>query len=84
MIQLCNVCWLVLAQIPQGAAGAAGADGADAANAAAEKPQGFFDSMGFMFPALMAVMLLYFIMMAKPQQKAPVKTTELLAKLKKN
>ncbi len=51
---------------------------------AAEKTPGFFDSMGFMFPALMAVMLLYFIMMAKPQSNSKVKPSELLASLKKN
>ncbi len=81
MIQLYNVCWLLLAQIPQSAAGASGAE---VGKLAPEKPQGFFDGLGFMFPALMAVMLLYFIMMTRPQPKVPAKTTELLSTLKKN
>jgi preprotein translocase subunit YajC len=81
MIQFYNVCWFLLAQTQVTGGGATPA--ADAATEATEKP-GFFENMGFMFPALMAVMLLYFIMMSRPQPKAAAKTSELLATLKKN
>ena len=82
MIQFYNICWLFLAQtqVGEGAVGAAG----KAAAEVAEKPKGFLENMGFMFPALMAVMLLYFIMMTRPKQNAPAKPSELLSKLKKN
>lgn len=82
MIQFYNVCLLLLAQtqIP----GSAGSEAVAPAAEVADKPAGFFENMGFMFPALMAVMLLYFMMMTRPQQNAPAKTSELLSKLKKN
>jgi preprotein translocase subunit YajC len=80
MIQLYNVCWYLLAQTQVTGSGAPAAEAA----ADAEKPAGFFESMGFMFPALVAVMLLYFIMMSRPQPKSDAKTSELLANLKKN
>jgi preprotein translocase subunit YajC len=82
MIPLYNICWFLLVQT-QGV-GANVETPAGAATDAAQKTPGFFDSMGFMFPALMAVMLLYFIMMAKPQPNSKVKPSELLANLKKN
>jgi preprotein translocase subunit YajC len=47
-----------------------------------DKAPGLFDN--WMFPALMAVMLVYFIMMARPKKKAQAKTSDLLANLKKN
>ena len=76
-----NVCWYLLAQTQVAGAGNA----AEATKAVADEPPkgGFFDSMGFMFPALMAVMLLYFLMTAKPKEKAQAKASELLANLKK-
>jgi preprotein translocase subunit YajC len=82
MIQFYNMCWFFLAQtqVGEGAAGAAG----EAVAEVADKPKGFLENMGFMFPALMAVMLLYFIMMTRPKQNAPAKPSELLSKLKKN
>ena len=83
MIQLYNVCWLLLAQTQiKGASPAAAAT--ESASGTTAKPQGFLESMGFMFPALIAVMLLYFIMMTKPQPKGQAKSSELLASLKKN
>ena len=81
MIQLYNVCWCLLAQTQTAGSGA----GAVAPAAGSpDKPSGFFENMGFMFPALMAVMLLYFIMMTRPQPKNQAKASELLSKLKKN
>ena len=82
MENLYNICWYLLAQTQVAGAGNAG----DAAEAAAAEPPkgGFFDTMGFMFPALMAVMLLYFLMTARPKDKAQAKASELLANLKKN
>jgi preprotein translocase subunit YajC len=80
MINLYNTCWYFLAQAqaqpkstpPVGGAGAGVED----------KAPGLFDN--WMFPALMAVMLVYFIMMARPKNKAQAKTSDLLANLKKN
>ncbi len=68
MTQFYNVCWYLLAQTQVTGSGATPA--ADPAGAAADKPAGFFENMGFMFPALMAVMLLYFIMMTRPKPKS--------------
>jgi preprotein translocase subunit YajC len=80
MIQFYNVCLMLLAQtqIPGSAGGGA------AAAPAAEKQPGFFDNMGFMLPAMIAVMLLYFMLMAKPKAGTPAKKSEMLSKLKKN
>ncbi len=86
MVNLYNICWFLLAQTQvagSGGAGAAGEAAGEAAKEAAPKG-GFFDTMGFMFPALMAVMLLYFLMTARPKDKAQAKTSEMLANLKKN
>ncbi len=80
MIQLYNICWFMLAQTQVAGSNA----GSTPAPAAAEKPAGFLENMGFMFPALMAVMLLYFIMMTRPQPKGSAKASELLSTLKKN
>jgi preprotein translocase subunit YajC len=58
---------------------------ADAAEkAVADKPPGFWDSMGFMLPAMIAVTVLYLIMMGKPQDRGQTKAADMLAKLKKN
>ena len=80
MIPLYNICWFMLAQTQVAGTGS----GTTTAEAAAEKQPGFFESMGFMFPALMAVMLLYFIMMTRPQPKNSEKASEMLSNLKKN
>lgn len=83
MIQLYNICWYVLAQT-QGVSGAAAETAGTETGQATEKAPGFFDTMGYLFPAVMAVLLLYFIMMAKPQPNSQKKPSELLANLKKN
>jgi len=80
MIQFYNVCLMLLAQIQTPGAPGGGA----AAAPEAEKPQGFFDNMGFMLPAMIAVMLLYFMLMAKPKPGTPANKSEMLSKLKKN
>ena len=72
-------CWL-LAQTPT--APAAG-EGNQAAEEAAGQP-GFFESMGFLLPAMLAVMVLYVLMSSRPQSKGSGKTADLLANLKKN
>jgi preprotein translocase subunit YajC len=82
MENLYNICWYLLAQTQVAGSSAAGETAATTTTEAA-KP-GFLDGMGYMFPALMAVMLLYFIMTAKPQQKGQERASELLANLKKN
>lgn len=58
---------------------------ADAAEkAVADQPPGFWDSMGFMLPAMIAVTVLYLIMMGKPKDQAKTKSADMLANLKKN
>jgi len=85
MENLYNICWFLLAQTQVAGSGSGNA-AAEAAGAGAKEAGkgGFFDTMGYMFPALMAVMLLYFLMTAKPKGGAQTKTSELLANLKKN
>ena len=91
MVNLYNICWYVLAQTqvaPSQAVGEAAnkvADAAGAAGGAAAPPkQGFFESMGIMFPILMGAMLLYFLMMTRPKPNNDANASELLANLKKN
>ncbi len=82
MIQYYNVCLMLLAQtqIPGSTDG-----GTAVAQAAEKKPEpGFFDNMGFMLPAMVAVMLLYFMLMSKPKPGTPANKSEMLSKLKKN
>ena len=88
MVNLYNICWYVLAQTqvaPSKAATEAAQEVAGAAGGAAAPPkQGFFESMGIMFPILMGAMLLYFLMMTRPKPNNDASTSELLANLKKN
>lgn len=85
MVNLYNVCWYLLAQTQVAGSGNGNAPAEAAGEVAKEAPKGgLFDTMGFLFPVLMAVMLLYFLMTAKPKDKAPAKTLEMLANLKKN
>ncbi len=67
---------LAQTQVVEGVAGAA-------KQQAPEQP-GFWDNMGFMLPAMMAVTVLYLIMMGKPQDRGQNKSADMLAKLKKN
>lgn len=76
MIELYNICWLLLAQVPKGAAAG------EATGQVAEKAPGFFEGWGVLFPAMLAFMLVY-LLMARPQAPA-AKASELLSKLKKN
>lgn len=77
MIELYNVCWLLLAQVPKGAA-----EAGDAAGQAAKTAPSFFDGWGVLFPAMLAFMLVY-LLLARPQ--APTaKASEMLSKIKKN
>lgn len=81
MINFYNTCWYFLAQTQVQTSEAPAVDGGPAEGVANNTPS-LFDS--WMFPALMAVMLVYFIMMARPKNKAQAKTSDLLANLKKN
>ncbi len=81
MINFYNTCWYFLAQT-QVQTSEAPADSGGPAGEMANNTPSLFDS--WMFPALMAVMLVYFIMMARPKNKAQSKTSDLLANLKKN
>ncbi len=76
MIELYHVCWLMLAQVPKGAAEAAG-------GGPAEKTPGFFDSWGMILPAMLMFMVIY-MLLARPQNSPSAKTSALLSKLKKN
>ena len=84
MVNLYNICWYLLAQTQVAGSGNGNAPAEAVGEAAKEPKGGIFDTMGFMFPVLMAVMLLYFLMTAKPKNKAPAKISEMLATLKKN
>ena len=89
MVNLYNICWYVLAQTqvaaPSQAVGEAANKVADAAGGAAAPPkQGFFESMGIMFPILIGAMLLYFLMMTRPKPNNDANASELLANLKTN
>jgi preprotein translocase subunit YajC len=79
MIDFYQVCWLLLAQVPS----AAGGGGGETAGGAERSP-GLFEGLGFFLPAMLAMMLIWLFMMPRPQQQASVKTSEMLAKLKKN
>ena len=80
MVTLYHLCWLLAVQIPPGGA----SDGAaDAAGDAAEGG-GWFSGLGFFLPAMLLVMVLYMMLMGKPQQKENARTSEMLANLKKN
>ncbi|MEM7784948.1 MAG: preprotein translocase subunit YajC, partial [Planctomycetota bacterium] len=80
MENLYNICWYLIAQTQVGKT----AEKANEVGEEVAKQPGFFDSLSFMFPAFIAVMLLYFVMTAKPQAKGQAKTSEILANLKKN
>ncbi len=81
MINFYNTCWYFVAQTQAQTANATG-EAASGNEELANKTPSLFDS--WMFPALMAVMLVYFIMTARPKNKAQTKTSDLLANLKKN
>ena len=81
MINFYNTCWYFLAQT-QVQTLATPVDGAVGNEDLANKTPSIFDT--WMFPALMAVMLVYFIMMARPKNKSQAKSSDLLANLKKN
>jgi preprotein translocase subunit YajC len=75
-----SICYLILAQTQTTTSSAAGA-----ANAVVEEPKpGFFSEMQYMLPAMLAIMVLYFLLMVRPQQQEQSKVSEKLASLKKN
>jgi preprotein translocase subunit YajC len=80
MDHLYNFCFFLLAQsqtVPiEGAA-------KDAADAAADAGQGGLFGLGYFLPAMLAVMVVYFIMMSRPQKKE-AQSRERLKDLKKN
>jgi preprotein translocase subunit YajC len=76
-------CWLIVAQIPPGGGTGESASGgtpvADRAN------DGIFGGWTFLLPALLFIMLLYFmLMLPRQQQKEKAKTLEMINNLKKN
>lgn len=80
MITLYHLCWLLAVQIPPGGEGTATPEPADAA----EGGGGLFGGLGFFLPAMLVVMVLYVMLMTRPQAKENAKTSESLANLKKN
>ncbi len=83
MASLYYACWLLAIQVrPGGGSG-------EAAEALPEVPAngggGLFEGMGYFLPAMMVVMVLYFLfMLPKQQQRDQAKTSDMLDKLKKN
>ena len=83
MASFYHVCWLFAVQIPTKVGDPAGA--APAANAEESGGGGgMFDGLGFFIPAMLVVMVLYIMLMLRPQQKETAKTKQKLADLKKN
>lgn len=74
------ICLSVLAQTQTTTSSAAGTTG----EAAKEAAPGFFSDMQYMLPAMLAIMVLYFLLMVRPQQQEQSKVSEKLANLKKN
>ncbi len=75
------VCWLLAAQVPPGRGSG------EAVPEAATPPQdgGGLFGLGFFLPAMLMVMVLYFLLMVPRQkQKEDAKTAEVLTNLKKN
>jgi preprotein translocase subunit YajC len=80
MDHLYHFCFFLIAQTQSApAAGAA----KEVADEAAKEPAGFF-GLGYFLPAMLAVMVLYMLMSAKPQGQTAASKSELLANLKKN
>ena len=81
MDYLLYICYSILAQTQTTTSSAAGA----AAEAGGEEAApGFFSEMQYMLPAMLAIMVLYFLLMVRPQQQEQSKVSEKLANLKKN
>ena len=80
----CMCCLLAAQVLPGGDAGAV-APNADAAGAADGGGGGMFDGLGIFLPAMLAIMMLYFlIMLPKQQQKDQAQASDMLDNLKKN
>lgn len=80
MDYLLTFCYLILAQTQTTTSSATGAGG----GAVKEAQPGFFSEMQYMLPAMLAIMVLYFLLMVRPQQQEQSKVSEKLANLKKN
>lgn len=80
MDYLLAICFSVIAQTQTTTSSAAGNTG-EAGN---EATPGFFSEMQYMLPAMLAIMVLYFLLMVRPQQQEQSKVSEKLANLKKN
>jgi len=78
---LLAICFSVLAQTQTTTSSAAEAATGEVAEDAAP---GFFSEMQYMLPAMLAIMVLYFLLMVRPQQQEQSKVSEKLANLKKN
>ena len=81
MENLYNICWFMLAQAQGAGSSKAVEEAVGAANN--EAPQGFFNSP-YMLPALIGIMVMYFLLTARPKDAGQAKTSDMLASLKKN
>lgn len=80
MDYILTFCYLILAQTQTTTSSATGAAG----GAVKEAQPGFFSEMQYMLPAMLAIMVLYFLLMVRPQQQEQSKVSEKLSNLKKN
>ncbi len=80
MDSLYHICWLLLAQTQTAATEAAQPAADEAAKPGSES---FFGSPMFWL-VMLGVMLLYIMLMGKPDAKGAARTSDLLANLKKN
>ena len=85
MESLYYACLLLAAQVKPGGEAVAGDAGSAAAGAGDAGGGGLFDGLGFFLPAMLMVMVLYFMLMLPQQQKKEqAKVSEMLEGLKKN
>jgi len=85
LVSIKSACWLLAVQLaspPGTEAAATPVADAPAADGAAKAPEGL--SLLTFLPMMFAVLLVYFLIMKKPEAKGNVKTKEMLDNLKKN
>lgn len=83
MASFCYACLMLAAQVRPGGGSAEAAPAANPADGSGGG--GLFEGMGFFLPAMLIVMVLYFmLMLPRQQQKDQAKINELLDNLKKN
>ncbi len=84
MASFYHVCWLIAVQIDPSGNAAQTAPGPEVPGGDEGGDGGLFGGLGFFIPAMLVVMVLYIMLMMRPQQKETAKTKQKLANLKKN